>query len=153
MLEKQYIRRFYLDEIKELADAPLSLSILYLIGQTESEAPAKARELIARTQAEIADEPLRRDLIDLIETIILYKLSHLSRAEVQAMLQVQEFRESRLFKEIKQEGKVEGKVEGLREGFAIAKLAAKNKTVEEIAAILKLDVELVRKAMADADQN
>src|SRR5579872_1511329 len=47
------IRRFYLDELVEQPNAPLGLSILYLIRQTESDAPAKARELIARAKTEI----------------------------------------------------------------------------------------------------
>jgi hypothetical protein len=41
----------------ELANAPLGLSILYLIRRTESEAPAIARELVARVKEK---SPMRR---------------------------------------------------------------------------------------------
>jgi predicted transposase/invertase (TIGR01784 family) len=78
LLEAGLIRRFYLDEMPELADAPLGLSILYLIRQTESDAPRMARDLVVRARTEIEDEALRADLIELIETIIIYKLGRLS---------------------------------------------------------------------------
>src|SRR6266849_1308146 len=87
LLDAGLIRRFYLEEMPELANAPLGLSILYLIRQTESQAPAMARNLVARASAEIGDEALRANLIELIETVIIYKLSRLSRAEVETMLQ------------------------------------------------------------------
>jgi predicted transposase/invertase (TIGR01784 family) len=149
LIERGYVQRFYLDEMEELESAPLSLSILYLISQSEALAPAKARELITRVKAEIGDEALRKDLVQLIETVILYKLSHLSREEVQTMLQVQDIRETRLFKEIKEEGVKEG----IDIAIGITKLAAKKMPAEEIAATLKLDVELVRKTMAEIGEN
>jgi predicted transposase/invertase (TIGR01784 family) len=152
LLESGYIQRFYLDEMEELDNAPLSLSILYLISQSETLAPSKARELITRVKAEIDDEALRRDLVQLIETVILYKLSHLSREEVQTMLQAQDIRETRLFKEIKEEGFKEGKEEGLKEGIRVMAMAMKM-SAEEIAAALKLDEQLVRKLMPEIDQN
>jgi predicted transposase/invertase (TIGR01784 family) len=73
------IRRFYLDEMQQLPDAPLGLSILYLIRQVENQAPEMARDLVARAKAEIADAALRADLIEFIETIIMYKVPRLTR--------------------------------------------------------------------------
>src|SRR5580704_13937545 len=67
LLDAGLIRRFYLDEMEELANAPLGLSILYLIRQTESHASVTARELIARAKTEIVNDSLRDDLIELIE--------------------------------------------------------------------------------------
>ena len=63
LLDAGLIRRFYLEEMPELANAPLGVSILYLIRQTESQAPATARNLVARAKTEIGDEALRADLI------------------------------------------------------------------------------------------
>ena len=140
------IRRFYLDEMPELAEAPLGLSILYLIRQTESQAPAMARELVARAKIEIADEALRADLIELIETVMIYKLAGLSREEIQTMLQVHDIRETRVYKEAMEEGKALGLKEGI--ALAIAKMAARKMPVEEIAAILEVDIDLVRQVMS-----
>jgi len=58
-----------------------------LIKQSETEAPAKARELISRAKLEIDDAEVRQNLIGLIETVIVYKLPLLTRKEIEAMLQ------------------------------------------------------------------
>ncbi len=169
LIEAGMIRRFYLDEMPELADAPLGLSILYLIRQAESQAPTRARELVARTKTEIQDAALRADLVELIETVIIYKLPRLSREEIQAMLQVHDIRETRVYQEAKEEGKEEGRAEGKEEGreegraeglqeerqrqlqeklHSIAKMAALNIAPGEIAGILNLDEALVRAQLA-----
>jgi len=145
LIEAGVIRRYYLEEVPEIANAPLGLSILYLIRQTEAQAPVKARELISRTKTEIGDEAQRADLIELIETIIMYKLPHLSPEEIQAMLQVDDIRKTRVFREAKEEGLKEGIELGkLR---AVAALAALKMSAERIAETLELDIQLVRKEM------
>ncbi len=153
LIEAGLIRRFYLDEMHELPDAPLSLSILLLIRQTESDAPATARGLIARVKKEIGDEALRDDLIELIETVIIYKLTSLSREEIQSMLQIHDIRQSRVYREAKEEGLKEGLKEGMEKGTAdaIVKMAASSIAAEEIAQILKLDIEAVRKVLEKAE--
>jgi predicted transposase/invertase (TIGR01784 family) len=145
LLDVGLIRRFYLDEMPELAGAPLGLSILYLIRQTESQAAVTARVLVARSKKEIGDEALRADLVELIETVILYKLPRLSREEIQAMLQVHDIRESRVYQEAMEEG--------IEKAIAIARLAAEKKSVTEIAAILEMDVELVRQVLTQVDRD
>jgi len=69
-LDAGLVRPFYLDQLPALADAPLELSILCLIRETESQAPLLARALIGRARQEIRDDALRADLIELIETVI-----------------------------------------------------------------------------------
>jgi predicted transposase/invertase (TIGR01784 family) len=149
LLDAGLVRRFYLEEMPELANAPLGLSMLYLIRQTESQAPVMARNLVARARVEIADEALRADLIELIETIILYKVSRLTREEIRTMLQIHDIRESRAY----QEAMEEGLKKGIEKGVAIARLAAEKKSVAEIAAVLGVDAELVRQVLAHVDRN
>jgi predicted transposase/invertase (TIGR01784 family) len=146
LLDAGLLRPFYLDEAPELANAPLGLSILYLIRQTETQAPATARSLVVRAKAEIGDEVLRSDLIGLIETVILYKLPRISREEIQTMLQIHDIRESRIYQE--------GRMEGIEKGVAltIAKMATKGLSAQEIAAMLDLDLERVQQAMAKTEQ-
>jgi predicted transposase/invertase (TIGR01784 family) len=164
LLDAGLIRRFYLDEMPEVASAPLGLSILYLIRQSEDQAAATARDLVARTKVEIGDEALRADLLELIETVILYKLPRLSREEIQAMLQVHDIRETRVYQEAKEEGLKEGKEEGLKEGMekgieterqrsfeeklrSIPKMAARKMNAADIAEILELDLDLVNREL------
>jgi predicted transposase/invertase (TIGR01784 family) len=145
LLDAGLIQRFYLEEMPEVANAPLGMSILYLIRQTECQAPATARSLMTRAKTETGDEALRADLIQLIETVIMYKLPRLSRKEIHAMLQIHDIRESRAYQEAKDEGR--------KEVIAIARLAAEKKSDAEIAAILGVDVELVRQVLAQFDRN
>ena len=91
-----------------------------LIRQTETQAPLTARELVARTKTEIADEALRVDLIELIETVIIYKLPRLSREEIQTMLQIHDIRQSRVYQEAMEEGEKKGIEKGIEKGVAIA---------------------------------
>ena len=162
------IRRFYLDEMPELANAPLGLSILYLIRQTESEAPRMARGLVARARTEIDDEALRADLVEFIETIIMYKVPKLTREEIKTMLQIHDIRESRAYQEAREEGLEKGREEGLEKGreeglerderrlekgreeglaLAIQKMAAKNMPAEEIAVLLDVDIKVVQQRL------
>jgi predicted transposase/invertase (TIGR01784 family) len=162
LLDAGYIRRFYLDEMPELANASVGLALLHLIGQPESEAPKQARVLIARTKNEVDDAKLRASLIELIETVILYKLPRLSREEVQTMLQVSDIRETRVWQEAKEEGLQEGMEKGMEKGIekgiekgmeqerrrAIKAMASAKIGAEDIARLLGLSVEFVRDEVA-----
>src|SRR5260370_9981919 len=124
----------------ELAHAPLGLSIVYLLRQAENQAPARARELILRTRQEIQDAALQRDLVELIETVVLYKLPRLSREEIQAMLQVHDIRETRVYQEAREEGLRKGMAKGTeKEPRDISKTAARNKCVAGLDVLLVLD--------------
>jgi predicted transposase/invertase (TIGR01784 family) len=161
LLDAGLVRRFYLDDMPEIPEAPLGLSILYLIRESEVQAPTAARELVGRTKQEIGDEALRHDLVELIETVIMYKLPRLGREEIQAMLQVHDIRESKVFQEAKEEGLKEGLEKGIEKGVeterqrslheklrAAAKLAALDLSAEAIADSLGLDLEVVRAELA-----
>jgi predicted transposase/invertase (TIGR01784 family) len=157
LLQSGQLRAFYLAEMPEIADAPLGLSILYLIRKEESAAAATASALIARAKQEIGDEALRADLVELIETVIIYKLPRLSREEIQAMLHVHDIRETKVYQEGWQEGKQEGKQEGFHEGLekgiekerrrSIAQLSARKMSAQEIADALGLPIDVVLSAL------
>ena len=149
LLDAGLVRRFYLEELPEVAQAPLGLSIMYLIRQSENEAPMTARDLVTRARTEIGDEALRAHLIGLIETVIMYKLPRLTREEIRTMLQIHDIRESRAYQEALEEGEKRGIEKGVEKGIAIAiaKLVAEKKSAEEIAATLGLNVELIKRAM------
>jgi predicted transposase/invertase (TIGR01784 family) len=89
----------------------------------------------------------------LIETVVIYKLPRLSREEIQAMLQVHDIRETRVFQEAKEEGIEEG-IERERQRNrqeklnAVPKLAALNVPADKIAEILGLEIEAVRTELA-----
>ncbi len=76
--------------------------------------------------------------MELIETVVFYKFPRLSREELEAMLGLNDLKQTRVY----QEGKLEGKLE------AVAPLAARGFRVEEIAEILGLEAEQVRQALS-----
>lgn len=141
LLDAGVVQRYYLDELPELPGAPLGLSILHLIGRSESRAAAEARDLVVRAKQEIADTALQADLVELIETVIIYKLRRFSREEIQAMLQISDLRDTRVYQEAMEEGRKE------QAALAIPNLAAKQMGAEEIAAILEVDVEFVQQVL------
>jgi predicted transposase/invertase (TIGR01784 family) len=149
------IRRFYLDEMPEIADAPVSLAVLYLIRQSELQAPASARDLVARVKIEISDEGLRVDLVELGEAIIIGKLPRLNREEIEEMLQLHDIRESRVYQEALEEGLEKGIEKGIQKGIlderrrSILRLSSRKMPAEDIAEGLGLDVGVVRQILAE----
>lgn len=136
--------------IPEILHAPLGLSILYLLRQAESQTPLTARELVARTKSEIADEVLPSDLIQLNQTVIIYKLVHLGREEIQAILHVDDIRKTCVYREAKEEGQQEERERQIqRDRHALPKLTSMKITPEAIADILNVEVDFVRQELAN----
>lgn len=54
--------------------------------EPEESARIRARELIDKARQEIGDEKAKQELIQLIETILVYKLPNKSREEIEQML-------------------------------------------------------------------
>ncbi len=79
---------FYLALGVELAprDNPsLGIGVIKLVVESETAAVRTAQTLIERTREEITDQSSQRQLIDLIESIIIYKFPQKSREEIEAM--------------------------------------------------------------------
>ncbi|MCT7973958.1 DUF2887 domain-containing protein [Laspinema olomoucense] len=100
---------------------------------------------------EITDDADRAEVVDLIETVVLYKFSKLSREEVKKMIDVSGFKQSRLYQDIKLEGKLEARLEARIEGKleVVPQLLSRGFTVEQAAQILELTVEQVRQGIQE----
>lgn len=116
--------------------------------EPEETAANKARQLIEQVSEEVSDEAQKRELLQLIETIIIYKFTQKSREEIQAMLGLGDIRQTRVYQEAKEEGLQEGLQQGERQGKlkTVPKLLAKGLTVNQIAEVLDLSAEEVRQA-------
>jgi predicted transposase/invertase (TIGR01784 family) len=68
----------------------------------------------------------------------------MSREEIEAMLNINLLKETRVYQEAKQEGKLEGRLE--KEVELVTKLLRKGLSIQEVADLLELDVAEVRKA-------
>jgi predicted transposase/invertase (TIGR01784 family) len=137
----------YLDE---LGESSLGVGVVKLVIETEETAPKLAKQLIAQANQQINDTTTKRDLINLIETIIVYKLPKKSREEIEAMLGLSELKQTRVYQEALAEGKQEGRQEGRQEGIAEAtrKLALNllriGMSLEQISEITELSWEQVQ---------
>ena len=101
------MHRIYLKELGEIQQLPLGVALMVLTTVEETQAPEKARYLLARTQQQIADAEAGRAIIEMIATIMVYKFTNLSRQEVEAMLGLQ-LADTRVYREAKEEGRQEG---------------------------------------------
>ncbi len=61
---------------------------------------------------------IQQQVVELIETVVLYKFPHLSREEIEAMLALSELKQTRVY----QEALEEGRQEGIEQGKLEAKL-------------------------------
>ncbi|NJK51599.1 MAG: Rpn family recombination-promoting nuclease/putative transposase [Leptolyngbyaceae cyanobacterium SU_3_3] len=108
MLNGGQAYRVYLDELGEVSDLPVMVGAIVLTIVTESEAPAAARDLIARTEQEPVTPQQKQDIIDIVTSILVYKLTNLSRSEIKKMLGIDLTKEPRAIREAKAEGREEG---------------------------------------------
>ncbi|NOS88279.1 MAG: DUF4351 domain-containing protein, partial [Methylococcaceae bacterium] len=90
-----------------------TLAMLRLIASHKHQTISLAQELSGRRH-ELGDDGL-----DFLETILVYKLPHLSREEIKAMLALNEIelKQTRFYQEIAQEEKQKGIKEGIKEGM------------------------------------
>lgn len=147
-LMQHRVRRIYLDELGDAAEHYIGVGIVQLVVETKKKAPEVAQNLIAKARQELADVVIQQQIIELIETVVLYKFPNLSREELEAMLGLSELRQTRVYQEAREEG-IE---QGIERGQLQAKLAMLPKlqqrgfSLEEIAELLELNVETIRLA-------
>jgi len=91
---------------------------------------------------EKADAAKSRNLLELVERMLVYKFSSYSRQELEAMFGLTEWQKTRFYQEIEEETKLKVKLETKLE--TIPKLLSEGLTVEQIARILELDIEVVK---------
>ncbi|HEY9600984.1 MAG TPA: Rpn family recombination-promoting nuclease/putative transposase [Allocoleopsis sp.] len=168
----QRVRRVYLDELGSTPGQSIGIEILKLVIEPEETAGIKARELIAQTRRETADEATQQEFIQLIETIIVYKFTQKSREEIAEMLGLSDLKQTRVYQEALEEGKLETvpfmltlglSLQQIAEGIgldveqvrqkAISHLLATGMSVEQVAETLNLEIEAVRQIEASIAQD
>jgi predicted transposase/invertase (TIGR01784 family) len=112
ILNLSSVRRIYLDELAAGDNPSLGIGVIKLVVESETAAVRTAQTLIERTREEITDQSSQRQLIDLIESIIIYKLPQKSREEIEAMFGLSDLKQTRVY----QEALAEGEERGLQEG-------------------------------------
>ncbi|MHC5825701.1 MAG: DUF2887 domain-containing protein, partial [Nostoc sp.] len=140
-LLEPHLRCFYLDELEILAEESLGVGIVRLVVETNNKAPELAKQLIDKARLELADVLIQRKVLEFIEEIIVYKFPNFNREEIETMLNINLLKKTRVYQEAKEEAKKEAKLE------LVTKLVQKGLTIQEIAELLELDVEIIRKSI------
>ncbi len=154
ILNSQRVTRVYLDELSSIEASSIGIQTVKLIVEPESTATTKALEIVNSAREQILDVTAVSEIIQLIETILIYKLPRLSQEEIGKMFGLNELRQTRFYQDVfaegKEEGRQQGKEEGKEEGRQEAKLEtipqllALGLSIEQIAQALGLDEQVVR---------
>jgi predicted transposase/invertase (TIGR01784 family) len=104
------VRRIYLDELGEDAERSLGVGVIKLVVESEEEAVPQAKALIEQTRNQLSDSQLQQQLIDLVERIVVYKFPQKSREEIEAMFELSDLKQTRVYQEALAEGEVRGEV-------------------------------------------
>jgi predicted transposase/invertase (TIGR01784 family) len=94
---------------------------------------------------ELGDVIIQRKVLEFIEEIIVYKFPNFNREEIEAMLNLNLVKQTRVYQEAKEEVKEEAKEELKLE--LVPKLVQKGLSIQKIAELLELDVEILRKSL------
>ncbi|MFB2896882.1 Rpn family recombination-promoting nuclease/putative transposase [Aerosakkonemataceae cyanobacterium BLCC-F50] len=140
----QRVRRIYLNQLGEIAEQSIGVGTIKLVISPEENAVEQARNLINKVRSEIPDELTQTQVLQLIETILVYKLPNKSQKEIEAMFGLSELKQTRVYQDAFQEGRQEGEI--ATKLATVPRLLALGLTVEQIAQALELDIEEVRKA-------
>ncbi len=142
LVDTQQLRVFYLKELVP-DDAPeLGIEILKLILEPQRTAIPKAKQIISQAEQEVNDASLKRDVIGLIQDVIVYKFPQRPRSEIEAMFGLDELKKTRYYQDVAAEVRQECKLE------TIPNLAAIGLTPEQIAQALNLDLAVVKQVLA-----
>ena len=119
LLDSLWVKRVYLEDLKARTDLTPGLQLMQLIIAEPELAVSQAQTLLLARGGPAAD-PDWKAWLDLIETIVVYKLPHLSREEIQRMLHLPdvELKQTRFYQDVFAEGRTEGHTEGRAEGRA-----------------------------------
>jgi predicted transposase/invertase (TIGR01784 family) len=112
LIDNGHIQRIYLDEFNGQTNLPIGIALMVLTILEDQEAIDFARETIAQPQQEQA-------IIDIVSSIMVYKFTNLSRAEVETMLATS-IQQTRVYQEAFEEGEAKGKAEGKAEMILLA---------------------------------
>jgi predicted transposase/invertase (TIGR01784 family) len=136
------IRRVYLEELPDFPGASLEVAVLKLAIAKPDNLLDQARDLVTQVKATNASVQEPKKLLAIIEAFVVSNFPQLTRAEIQAMLLLNDIRESTIFQEGLQEGKLEEKM------AIIALLHSKGRSIREICELLNVDEKLVKQALS-----
>ncbi|GEA26272.1 hypothetical protein MiAbW_00822 [Microcystis aeruginosa NIES-4325] len=136
------MRRIYLNELENTPQTSIGLATVQLITLSQAKALDSTRKLIQRVRQELTPDQKPQELLQLIETILVYKLPPLNRREIETMFSLDELKQTQCFQDVCEEARQEGRLNKALE--AVPRLLALGLSVEQVASALELEVKQVR---------
>ncbi len=93
------VTRIYLNELGEEAKDSLGIGMINLVVESSEKSVPQAKKLIEKAQNQLTDKGTKRQLIDLIESIIVYKFPQKSREEIEAMFELADLKQTKVYQE------------------------------------------------------
>ena len=136
MLNCQRIQRVYLEDLVDRETDSFAIAIIQLILSSESQAVTMARRLGEKIEQE-NDPEIQEQVLELIETVLVYKFPKLSRQEIEAMFTYSDLKQTRVYQEAREEGELRGEQRGLVKGQATMLLRLLNRKFGQISPSLR----------------
>jgi predicted transposase/invertase (TIGR01784 family) len=123
LLNSPQVHRVYLEDLEQLDADTIGLQLIQLIVAKQSHAIAKAQTLVNQVQQFDSKQQLLR-VLDIIEAIMVCKLPHLNREEIQKMLDFIELdiKKTQFYQDVVAENKQEWIEKGKEQGRAQGQL-------------------------------
>jgi predicted transposase/invertase (TIGR01784 family) len=82
----------------------VAIAIIELITRPKQDMPQLVQNL--------KRQDLNRDIVELIETVLFYKFTNLSRQEIETMFALSDLKKTKVYQEALQEGELRGELKG-----------------------------------------
>jgi predicted transposase/invertase (TIGR01784 family) len=115
LLNSAQVQRIYLEDLQQLTETSIGVGLIQLIVLKSKAVPNKAKVLLGQVKRD-PHKLSAKAIVELIETIMVYKFPSLSREEIEQMLGLSELKQTRVYQDARQEGIQEGRQEGIQEG-------------------------------------
>jgi predicted transposase/invertase (TIGR01784 family) len=116
LLDSKQVQRVYLEDLQDISTDSLGVGLLQLIGATPETAGVQAQALVKQARCQVQPQATLQRIIELIETVMVYKFPTLSREDIEQMFSLSELKQTRVYQEALEEGRQEGRQEALEEG-------------------------------------
>ncbi|NJO85998.1 MAG: DUF4351 domain-containing protein [Synechococcaceae cyanobacterium RM1_1_27] len=108
LLSSGRVTRIYLDQ---LPGQGFGAATLRFVVSAEGEAMGQVRSLVEQSQTKFTNPILQAELLDFLETLVVYKFPQLSREEIGKMFGTQDLKQTRFYQDVVQEGIQRGEAE------------------------------------------
>jgi len=144
-----HLRRIYLDELSIDPHNAIGINIAELVIIQENETIEAAKQLITQTRSQFADSTFQAIVLELIKTILVYKLGKDKEQELKTMFTKEELRNTWLVQEFAEEAKQEGLQQGLQEGLQQGLQEGLQEGIRQVAAnLLQLGISVEQVSVA-----